>query len=156
MRTRFLTEGEVALARRVFRDTVPYERVRVTDALGFGGRQWVLWTPWRWYLHLGPELFADSLTLHSATLIHELAHVWDSWHSLFGFEYMANSAWAQGWAMLRGDVNLAYQFEYGPAWGSYGAEQKASLVEAWFCAGMAREHAGWVYMENNVWAGRNR
>ena len=45
MRMRALTSAEMRLARSVFRETIPYSRVVITDITGAGGAPFTLAAP---------------------------------------------------------------------------------------------------------------
>jgi hypothetical protein len=96
------------------------------------------------------EAFADGvmdIPDSRSTFIHELCHVWQGENGAWPTFYMAQSIWAQlnngvrdiwrtrewrGWGQHR---STAYKFsmtDIGKNWGSFNAEQQASLVESWY------------------------
>jgi hypothetical protein len=76
---RALTPGEIALARGIFADSIPYARVGVLQIppLNFHAMvplgTTILFSRWR-----APHDFAPAPLLEQGWLIHELAHVWQA------------------------------------------------------------------------------
>lgn len=153
-----LTGAEVALAQGVFGHSIAYDRVAITTFdmgasvtlmdMGRDGKGPLYLINW-------PDGFqstfipADS----SATLIHELTHVWQGQHGLFPPLYIAQAAWAQassgvrdvwrsgqwrGWDQHRGAAYLFNKSEIGRKWAPFNVEQQASPVQSWFMPESAR------------------
>jgi len=126
---RSLAPGEIDLARSVFgtalrTDTVrlfrlppPLRRAFVPGAMA--GREWICWPTAIW---------SDDLSLaplkRQATLIHELAHVWQAQQGI-------NLLLAK---LRAGDGPAAYAYACGPEtdWVSLNIEQQASVIEHQF------------------------
>jgi hypothetical protein len=143
---RSLRSGELRLLRSVFKNTLPYRRIWISNQLG--ARPGSFYTvphplrPHQWLINLGPQLFAGDASLISpAGLIHEATHVWQGHFG--GFGYMANSVWSQGCALaVTGNIDNAYgplnpatgqpSPVVGRPWASYNVEEQAQLVEIWF------------------------
>jgi hypothetical protein len=164
-----LTPSEIDLARRVFGDQVPYDKVRIAGHYLPGNRG----TPVtlasastllpsrgsrRYTIYFGPEVFrggADARGVGDA-FIHELTHVWQGWHGHLGWGYMIASVVAQGRAFVaRGDRRVAYEYEPGRPWRSYNVEQQAQLVQDWFARGMRRDDERYGYIAEHIRAGRD-
>lgn len=167
MATRLLRESEMEFARQVFEDRLPYDRVylssnffpfnRGTAVTVASASSLIPVRTLRGYtIFFGPEPFekgADGPGL-GHTFIHELTHVWQGFHGTFGWEYMAQSMLAQGYAVLtRGSRHRAYDYELGAPWRSYNVEQQAFLVEHWFLDGMKPDER-YPYIANHIRAGR--
>jgi hypothetical protein len=168
MATRLLKESEVAFARQVFEDKLPYDRVYLsnnffpfnegTAVTVASAASFVPVRTLRSYtIFFGLEPFkrgADDPEF-GHTFIHELTHVWQGYHGVLGWAYMAQSMFSQGYAMLRhGNRNMAYEHKPGAPWKSYNVEQQALLVEKWFLEGM-NDDERYPYIVNHIRAGRN-
>jgi hypothetical protein len=144
MKKRRLKQAEIDLAWQVFRNTLPYERIRVCDDLGFFDCPWteIVDAPgWgtgdHYYLHMGSigylNLISTDVMLHDNdyvknTFIHELTHVWQAYHE--NKWVFTRSAAQQICAVVTSDDIYAY--EPGLEWDSYNVEQQAKIVEHWF------------------------
>jgi hypothetical protein len=129
---RNLTPAEITLAASVFKNTINYGMVRITDTLGAGGRPWTTNTPPMYMINVGSAY--SSLTTsdkRKRLLIHELTHVWQGQHLV---PFMLNSAAHQSLSAINngGDVASAYSYTVGKPWGQYNVEQQASIVQHWF------------------------
>lgn len=168
MATRLLKESEVEFARQVFEDKLPYDKVYLSDyflpfndgtavtvasASAFALRR--AWRSYTIFFGRGPfERGADGPDF-GHTFIHELTHVWQGFHGVLGWEYMAQSMLAQGYAILtQGSRHKAYNYEPGAPWGSYNVEQQAYLVEHWYRRGMNTDDERFPYIANHIRAGR--
>jgi hypothetical protein len=169
MPSRLLKLSETDLARQVFRDRVPYDRVHLASYY-LPGNQGVAVTlasvssliPVRsmrsYTIYFGPDVFREGADQPGVrnTFIHEMTHVWQGHHSLFAWEYMVDSMISQGHAVItKGDRNEAYNYELGKPWDEYNVEQQAVIVEHWFRDGMKTDEGRYTYIENNIRAGRN-
>jgi hypothetical protein len=164
-----INEDEVTLARRVFADQLPYDKIyianfflpgneRVAVTVASGTELIPIKALTEYTIYFGPEVFRDGAHAHSArtrnTFIHELTHVWQGHHSTFSWSYMVNSMFSQGRALIvHRDRDRAYDFEAGCRWDSYNVEQQASMVEKWFEEGMRPEHELYTYIAENIRAG---
>lgn len=104
--TRDQTQGtlypqEIALAKTVFADTLPYQKIYI-GRFDFGGAMTIATSPFQdkaEYIILWANAYNKNLAnegeYYKATLIHELTHVWQSIYSGYAMAYMAESAWAQ-------------------------------------------------------------
>lgn len=94
---RFMTWNEITLARSVFGWSLNYAAVLISNALGFGGRPFTTVGPFAGFvtLNMGP-------VVDDSTLIHELAHAWQSQHHPFSAQFMINSAASQAGATIFG------------------------------------------------------
>ena len=92
---RCLHSVELAFARVWYSNSLVYENIYVSDAEGFGGRSFTIALPWHkgWIvvLNLGPKGFNDPAASNKATLVHELAHAWQSQHHPDPWAFMINS-----------------------------------------------------------------
>jgi hypothetical protein len=153
MATRLLKESEVEFARQVFEDKLPYGRVYLsnrffpfnegTAVTAASLASFVFVQSLRSYtIFVGPDVYkegADGPGFRD-TFIHELTHVWQGYHGVLGWAYMAQSMLAQGYAMLtQHSRHTAYAYKPGASWESYNVEQQARLVQDWFLDGMKTE-----------------
>lgn len=149
---RRLTGAELALARSVFADSIPYDRVAITNLnlggavtlvdMGLDGKGPIYTINWS-DGYQTTQRPADR----PATLIHELTHVWQGHNGLLPPLYMGQSMWAQlragirdiwrkrewrGWGEHRSTGYLFSKDDIGQPWSSFNAEQQASIVQSWF------------------------
>jgi hypothetical protein len=103
VRTRKLTGPALVLAKKVFSDNLPYNKIRLADDLGVNNRAWTQPFGSGFLVHVGPLAYQDA-TARAGTLIHELTHVWQGSHG-FVLGYVFDSLLSQ--AML-GDGAYAY------------------------------------------------
>jgi hypothetical protein len=140
---RHLAAGEIKIAIDVFRFTIPYKDVLVSDALGYDDRPFTMPTSipttalfnvssddGDYVIHAGDGYYGMS-TLQSdkETLIHELTHVWQGVHQ--GKSYFVVS-------MINQAGGDAYAYDHDhlkPDFDDYNPEQQASIVEHWFADG---------------------
>lgn len=168
MSSRLINRAEIALARQVFEDKLPYDRIHLANYfLPFNDVAVTLASvaslvPIRslrsYTIYFGSKMFSEGADApqNRSTFIHELTHVWQGHHSLFAWEYMIKSMLAQGHAILvTGDRNNAYTYKLGQAWGDYNVEQQASIVADWFERGMKTTDERFTFIVNNIRAGHN-
>lgn len=153
MASRSLMQWEKSMALHVFQNTVPYDKVMISDGIGAGGRPYTvpdIGSPGKYIIHMGPQAVpgVDALKLsmeHKATLIHELTHVWQGHNG--GIGYVLGSLWSQA-----KHQNMAYW--YSPVqwkdWGDYNVEQQAQIVEDWFKNGSHDRDPRWRYIRDNI------
>jgi hypothetical protein len=169
MASRLINQSEIALARQVFLDQLPYDKIHfasyylpnnegVPTTLASVSSLVPLRSLRSYTIYFGPKVFSDGADVPGTrnTLIHELTHVWQGHHSQFAWEYMINSLVAQGHAILtEGNRNRAYDYKPGEPWDDYNVEQQASIVEDWFRNGMRQDDELFAYITNHIRAGRN-
>jgi hypothetical protein len=168
MASRLLKKSEIEFARRVFEEQLPYGKIHIASYY-LPGNQGVpvtlasvsslipVSTLRNYTIYFGPEVFSDGADRPgvAATFIHELTHVWQGYHSGFGWEYMVQSMIAQGHAILtQGDRNRAYDYKPGKEWNEYNVEQQALLVQDWFRNGMSEDDERYNYIVNHIRAGQ--
>lgn len=93
-------KNEIALAKNVFADTIPYDKIGIAN-VDMGSAVTVATNPvmasaefvilWKEAYQLN---IANTPRLQN-TLIHELTHVWQANYGSFAMAYMAESVWAQ-------------------------------------------------------------
>lgn len=123
---RSLTQGEEALARRVFGDKLRLETIRFIGspkpfdrafvAGRWFGREWIAWPGDR----LAADYSVEKLS-RRATFIHELVHIWQAQQGV-------NLAWAK---IRAGDNADAYGYvaDENCRWDGLNIEQQAMVVE---------------------------
>ena len=164
---RLISEEEIALARQVFQDQLPYGKIHIANfyllgnegvpvTMASGTELIPIKSLTDYTIYFGPEVYRDgALTPETRnTFIHELTHVWQGYHSTFSWQYMVNSMVSQGRALIfHGDRNKAYDFEAGAQWRDYNVEQQANIVETWFAKGMSTEDPLYVYIAEHIRTG---
>ena len=172
MPTRLLRESEVAFARQVFEEHLPYDRVYLSDRFfpfnektetAVTAASLATFIPSRslrsYTIFVGPEVYGEGADgpRFRDTFVHELTHVWQGYHGLLGWAYMAQSMLSQGYAVLtRGDRNKAYDYEPGAAWDDYNVEQQALIVQDWYLNGMREDDERFIYIAGHIRAAEGR
>jgi hypothetical protein len=166
---RRINEDEEALARQVFQDQLPYSNIHIANfylpgnedvavTVASGTELIPIKALTEYTIYFGPAVFSDGAlkTVKTRnTFIHELTHVWQGHHSTFSWQYMVNSILSQGRAIIfHGSRGKAYEFKAGKAWGDYNVEQQAYIVQSWFADGMKTDSELYVYITENIRAGR--
>ncbi|MFV8050930.1 hypothetical protein [Mycobacterium sp. 48b] len=132
-----LNAAEIAFARQVFGNSLPYQDVIITNLAGLGDRAFTApGVDGKTYLNIGRAYDnplgtgGDGYPKPGQLLIHELTHAWQIAHtgSLPGLmcSGMVNQA-----SFILGD-NV---YQYGPpgrAWSEFNAEQQGAIVDQWF------------------------
>ncbi len=170
MATRLLKDSEVEFARQVFEDKLPYDKVYLADRyFPFNEKTQTAVTAAslatlipvrslrRYTIFVGPTVFRDGADGPGFrdTFIHELTHVWQGYHGVLGWAYMAQSMIAQGYALLtQHNRHVAYRYTPGDPWGSYNVEQQARIVQDWFLEGMQTTNVRYPYIANHIRAPR--
>jgi hypothetical protein len=149
---RKLNSAERQLAATVYHDTLPFDRIYITNldldapvtlaGVNLSNRKFDYTINW-------VDAFGDILSDagRRATFIHELCHVWQGEHGLWPTFYMGQSAVAQlkhgigdlldkrewrGWGNHRSTTYKFPAASIGNRWSSFNVEQQASIVESWF------------------------
>ena len=165
---RSLSTREKNLAKSVFRNTINYDMVKITNTLGAGERPWTTNTPPMYMINVGKDY--SSLTANDdrkRLLIHELAHVWQGQHLV---PFMLNSFAHQTLSAINngGDTAPAYSYRVGKPWKKYNVEQQASIVAHWFTpanicfkngpcgGGMKTSDSRYRYIRDNIRKGKAR
>ena len=134
-----LREDEIAIGKSVFGDTVPFDKVMVTNLTGVGGRAFTIpGTDGMTYINVGSDYdnligaISKSYPMAGQLLSHELTHAWQIAHATFLPGLLCSMVINQERNTFGDSV---YKYEGpGPDWGSYNAEQQASIVDDWFAA----------------------
>ncbi len=131
---RELRPDEREFADRVFDGSIDYDKVRITNLLGIGGRAFVAPAlDGTILLNLGDAAGSplqrhggDTYPRDGQLFIHELTHAWQLQHTRFDDGYVP------GW-ICNGAVDSGYDpGPAGPPWHSFGIEAQASIVDRWF------------------------
>jgi hypothetical protein len=111
-------------------------------------------------INVGPDIY-DNLAATdasrqdldaSATLVHEMTHVWQGRNSKLALSYVFGSVISQAFAKV--DGSNAYDYKPLRDWSSYNAEQQGQLVEDWYWAGQSASDARWPYIRDYVRLGK--
>ncbi len=145
MALRYLSKAEIAFARPVFRDSVPWSRIQLADDLGMGDIEYT----WQRTVHVGRTHYAgmDASPGGRSLLIHELTHVWQHEHGVHGSAYIAGSVAAQ---LLHGR-DIAYRYFAGRTWDDYNPEQQAMIVQDWYFKGQSTTSPLFRYIRDHIW-----
>jgi hypothetical protein len=130
-----LSDSETRLARQVFGDTLPLDRIIVTNLSGDSDRPFTVPNiDGDILMNMGPghDTALDQYTYKSYTqkgevFIHELTHAWQMAHAPFAHDVF----WGAAQAKLAGSSAYDYGLP-GPDWHRLGLEQQASIVNEWF------------------------
>lgn len=145
-KVRYLGPLEKDVARQVFKGTIPYDEVVVSDGLGKDGAPFTVPTslplsPYfnvgigKYVIHAGDGYLGMSLLANDRrTLIHELVHVWQgehsSWSAAYVFFALKDRALANSERELYGYDDKPFK-----PWDDYNPEQQAHIVEDWYGEG---------------------
>lgn len=133
---RFLSAAEQAEARGIYGGSLDFSRIVITDGLGCGRRPFTVAFPVGadWWVALNQGSVASFATRpRSDTLIHELAHAWQSQHhgsdpTAFMRNSVINQAAAAALTAV-GQEASAYAYIPGRPFAEYAAEQIAEQIE---------------------------
>ncbi len=120
-----MTQGEIALAKPIFGDTIPYEEVRIfnrSPTYNLSDKKNIAFVHHsNMYLseRMGPNRYdmkADDD--HAEDFVHELAHLWQ-YH-------------ARGFSNKSGDQSYSYNLKDHPRFEDFNQEQQAEIVLEYF------------------------
>lgn len=171
--TRRLGQDEIAFVYPVFKDTISYDQILLTNLTGLQGRPFTF--PVADPAHPGQQKILvnigvsdamyheptkttwDRYTKPGQLLVHELTHAWQ----------IANATFVPGWmcdaiaVQLQGSSAYDYGLP-GPDFGTFTIEAQASIVDQWFggtwpgSSGkqMSFDDPYFEYIANNIWLGQ--
>jgi hypothetical protein len=168
LKTRRLRESEIAEAANVFGNTLPIDRILLTN-LARGDRAFCV-------PHIDGSILIgmrggdgvtdrfDNPLKHlewRATLIHELTHAWQIQHMTTLVELF----WEAAANEFRSDDPYAIPSSFdGRPWSKFGIEQQAKIVEMWYWTAtqisptldspLARNYWSFPYIQNNIRLGQ--
>jgi hypothetical protein len=134
VKTRTLRDDEWDFVRKVFGDTLPpRENIILTNLLGLEDRPFTMPTVGgRYLVNLGGGPFDSPTTWGGGKyprpgqlLVHELTHTWQ------GRRLPAATYYCRGIRKIGGYPPGS---DTGRAWGTYGLEQQATIVDSWYAA----------------------
>jgi hypothetical protein len=155
---RCLDPLELLIAKPVYQNSLAYDDIFVSDGWGGGGNPFTIALPvnqrWIVILNTGPGAYADPAHSDKSTLIHELAHAWQSQHHPKPWQFMLNCMQSNAAAAAATRVDAAsrkkwvkivtgmpdlgtgeassYSYDPGLPFGEYAGEQIAEQVEDFF------------------------
>ena len=157
---RLLTDAEKNLARTVFEETVPYEKVYLSNGRGLGKRAYTIPHPLHlgsFVIHIGPDIFRDATDPSNimfdqtgdSVFIHEMTHVWQGVNRSTAFDYIVDSLYNQIHSGSHAyDLDQA---EVGTKrWDKFNAEQQAMIVQNWYVGGRLESDAAFIYIRDNI------
>lgn len=143
---RMLDNAQKAKAKAVYGSSLDFSRIFISNKTGLGGRPFTVAFPDQ--NQIVQIMNCGTFTPSDTTLIHELAHVWQSQHHSDPFRFMVNAVDCQTGAvvangaetfsdpdvLLHKDHPVQFPFSayaYTPGFGlaSYAAEQMANAIE---------------------------
>ena len=143
VKRRPLRASEMALAREVFHDTLPLERIVLTNLSADKGQEFTAPNIDGGILvNMGPEGFDDALThtrpkdgytVGGQILIHELVHAWQLSRGGILVDFF--------WRALIDRLGGSESYRYGPPgtpWRALSLEAQGSLVDNWFAGTNAK------------------
>jgi hypothetical protein len=168
--SRSMTSDEIAFVDQVFKGTVPYDRIVLTDLVD----------PFRGHPFTAPAVDGSILVnlgdvygnpknstsnghggnalQPGETLIHELTHAWQITHGNFTTGFVCDGLWTQ--------IKNAFdhhEYDYGPAgpaWTDFNPEQQAMIVQQWFSGSRVTQQKpmDWNdpyfwYISHHIWTG---
>lgn len=152
MAKRKLTTKEKRLLSTVFVNTLPFDRIQITDKIGLGDRAYALpvLIGKKVNLNVGEDNFNSDLSeVHPSLLIHESVHAWQSVHGFFKFDYALNSGICQLINVFNPNSS-AYDYRPGRKWKDYNAEQQAQIIEHWYRDGLSIKSSLWHYIRDHL------
>jgi hypothetical protein len=135
-RHRSLSSDEIAFASKVFGDTLPTDRIVLTDLLGYNGRGFTFPNiDGTILVHIGPAYddpihsgVGKAYATQGQLFIHELTHAWQLAHGFFVAGWICSALDAQ---IIQG--KSAYNVgAAGPPYRDFGIESQAVIVDRWF------------------------
>jgi hypothetical protein len=161
-RVRILKPDEIGLAMPVYRFSLPYLFIVISDGLGIGDRPFTVPTDVplsdafnvrgfepnaKYVIHAGDGYYGMTQSRYQSTLIHELMHVWQGERSSAPWHVIIRSARAQA----TGDA-YAYDRTHWLKWNQYNPEQQAQIVEDWFYYGNKQSSdPRFNYVKRYIW-----
>ena len=143
---RSLKDSEIAKARTVFGDTIPYDNVVVTNIAGLSGRSFTVPNvDSDILLNVGDAGYNSQLDLYPSDaypypgqlLIHELTHAWQITHAPAVRDYF--------WSGVKNQLAGSSSYQYGPPdlpWSRFDIEPQATIVDEWY-AGVTSKCTSW-------------
>ncbi len=166
VRARPLTPQEVADARWVYLDVLPYDRIQITDlelgsAVTLAGRS-LTDSTFYYTINWGKRVFEVGARAAGelSTFIHELCHVWQGENGVYPTFYMGQSILSQlteglrdvwtkrewhGWNEHRAMAYIIDWTRVGENWNNFNVEQQAMLVQSWFISEHERRLERWTF-----------
>lgn len=163
---RHLADGEKRIGMQVFKQTIPYDKILISDGLGGGDRPFTVPTNMplsvlfnvkggKYVIHAGENGFyglsSDRIPEDRYLLIHELTHIWQGEHS-------PNHTWAYVLEALDEQIYFDDPYKYDindlKDWDDWRIEQQASIVEDWYKGGMKSkesEDLRFYYIKRHIW-----
>lgn len=162
MASRLINQAEIELARQVFQDQLPYDKIHfasyylpnnngVPVTLASVSSLVPIRSLRSYTIYFGPEVFRDGAHVPGTrnTLIHELTHVWQGTNRRHAFDYILDSVYNQ--IRFGKDAYDLNQADVGKKkWSEFNAEQQAMIVENWYAGGMSESDDAFTYIKDNI------
>lgn len=157
-RERKLTPQELKIGMQVFKNTIKWRQVRITNGHGQGNSVFTNAGIGQDTMHMTKTHYINPPNL---LLVHELTHIWQATnHGITGWGYKLNSIAHQGYhrannwkRSLQGKAKTGRTaYTYDPkklgkdAWDDFGIEEQAEIVEDWFKNGQLRTDPAFRYI----------
>jgi hypothetical protein len=133
---RRLSRDEQTFAREVFGESLPFDKILVTNLTGLGGVEFTCPAgDSNILINMGKGGDLDDLREHTRdpynvpgqVLIHELVHAWQIAHRAFDTQFL--------WDGIVGKILFGQHYHYEPPGGEFSGfslEGQASIVDEWF------------------------
>lgn len=145
---RQMRDDEIEFANKVFRGTIPRDRVTLTNMLGVGNRPFTIpsigdtilvnlgagFDDPVHYAGFGDPDKPDIKQGAGQLFIHELTHVWQIDNSQFLPGLICEGLSLQA-TTLGGNMGIYRYGPAGPAFSTFNLEQQAKIVDQWFAGG---------------------
>ncbi|MFI6959779.1 hypothetical protein ACIBJI_40740 [Nocardia sp. NPDC050408] len=158
-----LNDAEITFARQAYGNSIPYDKVLITNLAGLSNRAFTApGVDGKTYCNLGSAYDnplgpgGNAYPQPGQLLIHELAHAWQIAHTGFLPGLMCSGMVNQAQYLMGDSV---YQYgSAGPEWSAFNAEQQGAIVDQWFGGtdrssrykAMDQQNPYYRYIWNNV------
>lgn len=150
---RKLLPDELDVGKRVFKGTIKWWQVRISNGHGQGNSIFTNAGIGQDTIHVTKTNYAK---VPNDILVHELAHVWQATNMGFtGWGYKVNSIAHQAYHMARGHGrNAAYTYDRKllgeRGWEAFSTEEQAQIVEDWFAGGEQKTDPAFRYIHHCI------
>lgn len=124
--TRSLTPQELAIAQKVYGDSLFFEKIRIDERAFLGPKQYG-------FAYVAFDLINSWGKMHALTFVHELMHIWQ--YNQMGSVYIPRALYAQRTAAgydYGGFLALKTAMAQGAKLTDFNYEQQADLVADWY------------------------
>lgn len=161
VRSRRMHQSEVDEAKKIFGDTLPIDRIRVTNLLKYGGpggvtKAFCEFNPIDETIILGMGSVFDTEITSDPVFIHELTHAWQWAHNAFSPAKMWGAI-ERVFMSAEEEAELYRIYGDGRPWRDFHSEGQARVVELWYSmfrgdlnSDAARNNIFFRYIANHI------